>query len=221
MLSDLVTPRRDTKSRMAYAGYHDGANLKSSAGARVVPTIHMLIRYQLCQATLRQNRVGQVQTREFILAGAGRGRQVLHKPVVQRAMIFEFERAEGMRGSLNRVRLAMREVIRWVDTPLVACAWMDLWTIRRSRIAQVDVTRCHIDFLARSTFSPSPNSPAFMRENRSRFSSTARSRYGLGLPGSVMRATILTYLIGRQIIDIGLSRLQSDVRPTFSYRVSK
>ncbi|MNE80032.1 hypothetical protein D3C80_1765680 [compost metagenome] len=42
-----------------------------------------------------------------------------------------------------------------------------------------------MSILARSTRSPSLNSPAFMRANRSRFSSTERSRNGLFLPGSV------------------------------------
>ncbi|MNU02531.1 hypothetical protein D3C72_2462690 [compost metagenome] len=37
----------------------------------------------------------------------------------------------------------------------------------------------------RSVLLPSANSPFFMRVNRSRFSSTLRSRYGLFLPGSV------------------------------------
>ena len=42
-----------------------------------------------------------------------------------------------------------------------------------------------MSILARSTREPSGNSPAFMRSNRSRFSSTERLRYGLSLPGSV------------------------------------
>ena len=42
-----------------------------------------------------------------------------------------------------------------------------------------------MSIFARSTREPSSNSPAFMRSNRSRFSSTERSRYGLSTPGSV------------------------------------
>jgi len=42
-----------------------------------------------------------------------------------------------------------------------------------------------MSIFARRTFSPSANSPAFMRAKRSRFSSTLRLRYGLSLPGSV------------------------------------
>ena len=42
-----------------------------------------------------------------------------------------------------------------------------------------------MSIFARSVFAPSGNSPFFMRSNRSRFSSTERSRHGLFLPGSV------------------------------------
>jgi hypothetical protein len=42
-----------------------------------------------------------------------------------------------------------------------------------------------MSILARSTRAPFGNSPARMRRNRPRFSSTLRSRNGLFLPGSV------------------------------------
>ena len=62
-----------------------------------------------------------------------------------------------------------------------------------------------MSILARSVRAPSGNSPAFMRANRSRFSSTERLRYGLSLPGSVERAAILADLLGGQIADVGLA----------------
>ena len=42
-----------------------------------------------------------------------------------------------------------------------------------------------MSIFARSVRAPSGNSPARIRRNRSRFSSTGRLRYGLSLPGSV------------------------------------
>ncbi len=42
-----------------------------------------------------------------------------------------------------------------------------------------------MSIFARSTRVPSGNSPARMRSNRSRLSSTGRSRHGLFIPGSV------------------------------------
>ena len=42
-----------------------------------------------------------------------------------------------------------------------------------------------MSILARSTWAPSGNSPARIRSKRSRFSSTARSRKGLSVPGVV------------------------------------
>jgi len=44
---------------------------------------------------------------------------------------------------------------------------------------------CAMSILARSTCAPSGNSPARIRRNKARFSSTPRSRYGLGVPGTV------------------------------------
>ena len=42
-----------------------------------------------------------------------------------------------------------------------------------------------MSIFARKTRAPSGNSPARIRSNRSRFSSTGRLRYGLSLPGLV------------------------------------
>ena len=42
-----------------------------------------------------------------------------------------------------------------------------------------------MSILARRVLAPFSNSPFFMRSNKSRFSSTDRSRYGLFFPGSV------------------------------------
>ena len=73
------------------------------------------------------------------------------------------------------------------------------------RIAQVDVaaTPCRSWRAARAR--RSGNSPARMRRNRSRFSSTLRSRYGLFWPGSVSVPRLRAHLVRRLVVDIGLA----------------
>ena len=62
-----------------------------------------------------------------------------------------------------------------------------------------------MSILARSVREPSGNSPAFMRANRSRFSSTERLRYGLSLPGSVSVPRYCRISLGGQVADVRLA----------------
>ena len=59
-----------------------------------------------------------------------------------------------------------------------------------------------MSIFARSTCAPSGNSPARIRRNRSRLSSTGRSRCGLFRPGDVSDPAILPDLVGRKAVDI-------------------
>ena len=70
-----------------------------------------------------------------------------------------------------------------------------------------------MSIFARSVRAPSGNSPAFMRANRSRFSSTLRLRYGLSLPGSVGVPRIVAHLVGRQVAHVRLALLDEDDGP--------
>ena len=64
-----------------------------------------------------------------------------------------------------------------------------------------------MSIFARSVRVPSGNSPAFMRGNRSRFSSTERSRKGLSSPGRSGAPRIVVDVLGREIADVGLALL--------------
>ena len=70
-----------------------------------------------------------------------------------------------------------------------------------------------ISILARSTRLPSGNSPSFMRVNRSRFSSTARLRYGLSLPGSVSVPRCWRISSADKIVDVRLASPDQLQRP--------
>ena len=64
-----------------------------------------------------------------------------------------------------------------------------------------------MSILARSTWAPSANSPARMRANRSRLSSTGRSRIRAFPAGLGQRAAVLADLLGAEAVDVGLAGL--------------
>src|SRR5205823_209588 len=76
------------------------ANAGQSWHARIVPPADVLFLYQLQQLAFAQQRVGQVQAVEFDLLSR-ENTELLDKPVVERAMVFELERAHGMRHTLQ------------------------------------------------------------------------------------------------------------------------
>ena len=114
--------------------------------ARIVPAGDMAAAHQLGQHALGQHRVGEVEPRELVLPRPRGHRQVVEEPVVERPMVLELERADRMRDALDRVRLAVREIVARIDPPLRAGA-----RVRRvqdaveHRIAQVDVAGRHVD----------------------------------------------------------------------------
>ena len=74
---------------------------------------------------------------------------ILHDPVVQRPVILEFQRAERMRDTLDRVLDRMREVIHRVDAPFIPCILMrQMRDPVEDRVPHIDVGRGHIDLRA-------------------------------------------------------------------------
>src|SRR5947209_6303699 len=78
--------------------------------------------HQSGQNTLGKQRIGQVEPCEFVLAWFGRHGQLVEQPLVQRPVIFEFQGADRMSNSLDRIRLAVGIVVAWIYRPLVAGA---------------------------------------------------------------------------------------------------
>ena len=181
---------------------------------RVVPAADVALLDEPEQEPLGQHGVGEVEPRELVLARPRRHRQVLDQPVVERPVGLELERADRVGDALDRVRLAVREVVGRVDAPGVAGPRMRrVHDPVQDRVAQVDVGRGHVDLRARRTRAPSGNSPARMRANRSRFSSTGRSRHGRVAAGLGERAAVLADLVGRQVVDVRVAGADEVDRP--------
>lgn len=65
-------------------------------------------------------------------------------------MVFEFQRAQRMRHTLDRIRQRMRKIVRWVDTPGITCAvMMHAADAVQYRVAHIDVAAGHIDLGAK------------------------------------------------------------------------
>ena len=114
--------------------------------ARIIPAIDMIVADEIGEKALRQDRVGEIEAGEFILVRVRRHRQLVEEPVVERPVILEFQRADGMGDSLDRIRLAMGEIVARVDAPCRAGARMGgMEDAVEHRIAQIDIARRHVD----------------------------------------------------------------------------
>src|SRR4051812_49089338 len=113
---------------------------------RVVPALDVAVGNEAQQEALGQDGVGQIEPRELDLAGLRGHRQVLDEPVVERAVDLELERAQRVRDALNRIGLAVGEVVRRIDAPRITRSRMSgVDDAVEDGVAHVDVRRRHID----------------------------------------------------------------------------
>ena len=122
----LATPMRLTNSRIASGGTPRRfspaiVGMRGSSQPRDMAAAH-----QLGQHPLRQQRVGQIEPREFVLMRLRRHRQLVEQPFVERPVVLEFQRADRMRDALDRVGLAVGVVVARIDRPF-ACRCADGW----------------------------------------------------------------------------------------------
>src|SRR6516165_9985092 len=106
----------------------------------------MAAAHELGQHPLGENRVGEIEAGELILMRARGDRKIIEQPVIQRSVVLEFERADGMSDVLDGIRLPMREIVARVDAPGGAGARVTgVQDAIEDRIAQVDIARRHVD----------------------------------------------------------------------------
>ena len=107
--------------------------------------------HKLAQLALAGDDVADVQPRKFVLArrrglqqaAFGQARQ---QPVVKRALVFKFERADAVGDLLQRVFNRVREGVHGVDAPFVARVVVrGVADAVDGRVAHVDVGRGHVD----------------------------------------------------------------------------
>ena len=99
------------------------AHSRQRRHAGIVPAAHVPLLHQPGELALAQDGLGDVEASELDLLGAVDS-QVLQVPVVEGAMILEFQGADGMSHPFDGVGLAVGEVIGGIDAPLVTGARM-------------------------------------------------------------------------------------------------
>ncbi len=113
--------------------------------ARIVPAAHDAVLHQRQQLALAQQRVGEVEAVELDLLRMIDA-ELLDVPIVERPVVLEFERADGVGDAFDGIGLPVREVVHRVDAPLVAGAVMlGVQDAVHHRIAHVEVGRRHVD----------------------------------------------------------------------------
>ena len=179
--------------------------------ARIVPALDMFFRDQLDQLALGQHDIAEVEPREFELLRQGAREQsafgqARQQPVVERALVLEFQRADGMGDLLQRILDWMGVGVHRVDAPRIAAAM-----VRRPpdavdrRVAQVDVGRAHVDFRAQHHAALGVPAGAHFAQARERLGGRALA------PGTVdavlgQRAARGAQFLGALFVHVGVAR---------------
>ena len=119
----------------------------------IVPAIYPILLHQLSQLALAHYGVFKIESRELNLTRMTTDTDVVEHPIIQRPMIFEFERTQRMRDPLDRIRDRVCVVVHRVDAPFIIGLVMNqtmAYTIQ-CWVTHVDVRRGHVDTRAQRT----------------------------------------------------------------------
>ena len=174
--------------------------------AGIVPAAHVALLHQREQLALAHHRVGEVEPVELDLLRMIDA-QLLDVPVVQRPVILELQRADGVGDALDGIGLAVGVVVHRVDAPLVAGAVvLGVEDAVHHRVAHVQVGRGHVDL--------GPQGPGAVRElagahalEQVQVLLDRAVAIGALPAGFGQRAPVLPNLVRGQIADVGLAGL--------------
>ena len=156
------------------------------------------------QLALAEQGVGEVEAVEFDLLRMidAEGFDV---PIVERAVIFEFEGADGVGDALDGIALPVRVVVHGVDAPLVAGAVMlGVEDAVHDGVAHVEVGRRHVDFGAEGAAAIGELAGLHAGEEVEIFFDAAIA-VGALLAGFGGGAAVLADLVGGEVADVGLA----------------
>ena len=164
----------------------------------------MAILHEGEQLALAEQGVGEVQAVELDLLRMIDA-EGLDVPIVERAVIFEFQRADGVGDAFDGIALPVRVVVHRVDAPLVAGAVMlGVQDAVHDGVAQVEVGRRHVDFGAERARAIGELAGLHAREEVEILFDAAIA-VGALLAGFGGRAAVLADLVGGQVADVGLA----------------
>ena len=84
----------------------------------------MIASNKLFEISLAHDCVADANSGKLYLSRTMRYGKVVNEPVIKRSMILEFQCAQGMGNSLNRVGLTMCPIVSWVDAPSISSPMM-------------------------------------------------------------------------------------------------
>ena len=138
--------------------------------------------------------------------------ELVEEPVIQFAMIFEFERTKRMCNSFECIGQAMGEVVHRIDVPLVAGILMtDVPDPIQRRITHVHIVRPHVDPGAQDVLAVGKLTVAHASKQIEIFLDTALPERAV-FSSIGKRAAILTYFFGTQAVNIGLAHFDQLLR---------
>ena len=136
--------------------------------------------------------------------------QLFKEPVVERAVDFKFQRAEGVGDAFDGVFEAVSPVVHGIDAPLVARAVMGgMEDAVHDGIAEIDVRAGHVDLRAEDLFAIREFACAHaFEEIKILFDGAVAPRTFLA--GLGQRATRFADLVCRLVIDVGEALLNHE-----------
>ncbi len=173
--------------------------------ARIVPAGDQVPAHQLGQHALGEHRVAEIEAREFVLTRVRGHREIVQEPFVERTVVLEFQGADRMGDVLDRVRLAVGEIVARIDAPGIAGA-----RVRRvqdaveHRIAQIDVARGHVDLGAEHARAVGEFARFHAAEEVEVLLDAALAERAVPA-GLGQRAAARPHLLLRLVVDIGLA----------------
>ena len=172
---------------------------------RIVPAGDVAAAHQFGQHPLRQQRVGQIEPRHFVLMRLRRHRQLVEQPFIERPVILELQRADRMGDALDRVGLAVRVIVARIDRPDVAGARMGgVQDAVEHGIAQVDVAGGHVDLGAQHPGAVGKLAGLHAAEQIEVFLHAAVAERAV-LAGLGQRAALDADFLLRLVVDIGMA----------------
>ena len=172
----------------------------------VVPAAHMTLVHELGELALAHHRMAQVQPCELDLLGVVYV-QGVEEPVVEGPMVLVLHCADRVGDTLHGVGLPVREVVHWVDHPLIAGAVMRrLQDPVEDGVPHVDIARGHVDFGAQDSLAFVSLAVLHAEEQGQVFLDGAVSVGALDTRLGE-RAPVLAYLLLVQVVYVGLALL--------------
>ena len=173
--------------------------------ARVVPAVYHSFFHQLFDVSLTRHHIGQIQLGKLDLPRRMGIFQLPHHPVVQRTVVFKFQRTDGMRDALDGVLDGMGEVVHGINTPFIAGIVMcHMRHTVDDRITHIHIGRGHVDLGAQHLLSVPIHAVLHVLEQfQVLFHAAVPVRAVLARLGQ--RAAVFPDLLRAQVADVCLS----------------